>query len=293
MCYWSWPGRQLLRNSSRSLPSSLPKSGKPSRADCTSASRWTSTSRSTSAVTSSSAASWAPTVSAARSPSQRPWRWVALFASRCGTPPPPTMISRSRSPGSARRTVRWAARCCFPATGGARPCSRVPITTCWQCAPGSTPPVWLGSSRPARSARSRAGTTCTGSPHRSWYSAQALHEWRREQSAWRRGTELGAGNDADVGLVSEHTVDPDLKVNDLFVDRSSEIDRYGRCPVVDRQETVLGTESVGMHDQASYDGERVFVITGCGVPADLVVSRQLVMSLVANRHQAASPKTIA
>jgi hypothetical protein len=42
-----------------------------------------------------------------------------------------------------------------------------------------------------------------------------------------------------------------------------------------------------------YDGERVFVITGRGAPADLVVSRQLVMSLVANRHQAASPKTVA
>ncbi|MGH4007890.1 MAG: hypothetical protein ACRDTH_06975 [Pseudonocardiaceae bacterium] len=42
-----------------------------------------------------------------------------------------------------------------------------------------------------------------------------------------------------------------------------------------------------------YDGERVFVVTGRGAPADLAVSQQQVMFLVANRDQAASPKTVA
>lgn len=42
-----------------------------------------------------------------------------------------------------------------------------------------------------------------------------------------------------------------------------------------------------------YDGERVFVVTGRRAPADVVESRQLVMSLVANRRQATRPKSVA
>ncbi|MGH3978162.1 MAG: hypothetical protein ACRDRZ_04035 [Pseudonocardiaceae bacterium] len=42
-----------------------------------------------------------------------------------------------------------------------------------------------------------------------------------------------------------------------------------------------------------YDGERIVVVTGRGAPNDPVAVRQLVMSLVAKRHHAASPKTVA
>lgn len=42
-----------------------------------------------------------------------------------------------------------------------------------------------------------------------------------------------------------------------------------------------------------YDGERIFVVTGRGAAADPAAARQLVMSLVAKRHQAPSPKTVA
>ena len=42
-----------------------------------------------------------------------------------------------------------------------------------------------------------------------------------------------------------------------------------------------------------YDGERVFVVTGRRAPADVAESRQLVMSLVANRRQATRPKSVA
>lgn len=71
--------------------------------------------------------------------------------------------------------------------------------------------------------------------------------------------------------------------------------RHGtRVLLTERRIRALHNTEAGIVIEAEcYDGERVFVITGRGAAADLVVSRQLVMSLVANRHQAASPKTVA
>lgn len=42
-----------------------------------------------------------------------------------------------------------------------------------------------------------------------------------------------------------------------------------------------------------YDGERIFVVTGRGATVDPVAAGQVVMSLTANRRQAANPKTVA
>lgn len=59
------------------------------------------------------------------------------------------------------------------------------------------------------------------------------------------------------------------------------------------------TDSGLVMEAECYDGERVFVVTGRRAPAtpatppELAASRQLVMSLVANRRQAARPKSVA
>ena len=71
--------------------------------------------------------------------------------------------------------------------------------------------------------------------------------------------------------------------------------RHGtRVLLTERRIRVLHNTEAGIVIEAEcYDGERVFVVTGRCATADLVGSRQLVMSLVANRHHAASPKTVA
>ena len=53
------------------------------------------------------------------------------------------------------------------------------------------------------------------------------------------------------------------------------------------------TDSGIVIEAECYDGERVYVVTGGQAPSDLAASRQLVMSLVANRRQAARPKSVA
>lgn len=60
-----------------------------------------------------------------------------------------------------------------------------------------------------------------------------------------------------------------------------------------RIRAIHNTEAGIVVEAECYDGERVFVVTGRGASLDLAASRQLVMSLVENRHQAASPKTVA
>ncbi|MGH4013108.1 MAG: hypothetical protein ACRDSL_04095 [Pseudonocardiaceae bacterium] len=71
--------------------------------------------------------------------------------------------------------------------------------------------------------------------------------------------------------------------------------RHGsRVLLSERQIRALHTTDAGIVIEAECDdGERVFVVTGRRAPADLAASRQLVMSLVANRRQAATPKTVA
>jgi hypothetical protein len=71
--------------------------------------------------------------------------------------------------------------------------------------------------------------------------------------------------------------------------------RHGaRVLLTERRIRVLHNTDAGIVIEAEcYDGERVFVVTGRAAAADPAGSRQLVMSLLANRHQAASPKTVA
>lgn len=71
--------------------------------------------------------------------------------------------------------------------------------------------------------------------------------------------------------------------------------RHGaRVLLTERRIRALHNTDAGIMIEAEcYDGERVFVVTGRDAAADPVRSRQLVMSLLANRHQAASPKTVA
>ncbi|MGH3775558.1 MAG: hypothetical protein ACRDRR_07440 [Pseudonocardiaceae bacterium] len=71
--------------------------------------------------------------------------------------------------------------------------------------------------------------------------------------------------------------------------------RHGtRVLLTERRIRALHNTGTGIVIEAEcYDGERVFVVTGRGAPADLAVSHQLAMLLVANRGQAASPKTVA
>lgn len=71
--------------------------------------------------------------------------------------------------------------------------------------------------------------------------------------------------------------------------------RHGsRVLLSERQIRALHTTDGGIVIEAECDdGERIFVVTGRRAAADPVASRQLVMSLVAKRRQAASPKTAA
>lgn len=65
-----------------------------------------------------------------------------------------------------------------------------------------------------------------------------------------------------------------------------------RVLLTERRIRTLYNTGAGIVIEAEcYDGERVFVVTGRGVQADLAVSHQLVRFLVANRHRGASPKT--
>jgi hypothetical protein len=60
-----------------------------------------------------------------------------------------------------------------------------------------------------------------------------------------------------------------------------------------RIRAVHNTDSGIVVEAECYDGERLFVVTGRGASPDPAAARQLVMSLMENRHQAASPKTVA
>jgi hypothetical protein len=71
--------------------------------------------------------------------------------------------------------------------------------------------------------------------------------------------------------------------------RGGELSAAGACDGVERRAGSRQQREQGVVSNV----RRVLVVTGVGATADLVVSRQLVMSLVANRHQAASPKTVA
>jgi hypothetical protein len=53
------------------------------------------------------------------------------------------------------------------------------------------------------------------------------------------------------------------------------------------------TETGIVMELECYDGERVFVVTGRDAPSDPAAARQLVMSVVAERHRAAGPKAVA
>ncbi|MPZ64035.1 MAG: hypothetical protein GEU83_00415 [Pseudonocardiaceae bacterium] len=71
--------------------------------------------------------------------------------------------------------------------------------------------------------------------------------------------------------------------------------RHGsRVLLTERQVRALHNTDAGIvMELECYDSERIFVVTGRGAPADPVAARSLVMSVVANRHHAASPKTVA
>ena len=109
----------------------------------------------------------------------------APCASRCATRR--RLISTCARPSSGvvprSARTRSRARCCSPATVGARTCSgRLTTIRSWSD-PGCRQLAWPGASRPARSARSAAATSCTPSLRRSWPSA---HRRRGRSDRLRR-----------------------------------------------------------------------------------------------------------
>lgn len=56
---------------------------------------------------------------------------------------------------------------------------------------------------------------------------------------------------------------------------------------------VHNTDASIVLEVETHDGEVLFVVTGRGAPAEPAAARQLVMSLVAKRRQASSPKAAA